>query len=265
MPTQVRQDTFRFALIVQIRVLGALVLREMRVRYGQSQLGYIWALLEPVGYVTIMTSLFVYVERPPPFGDNIALFFALGVIPFKMHVTISNQLTSAMNANRALLTYPIVRELDTIIARFILEAITTIVIFLVCILGLNLIYDIPGPSHPLRILQGIALVMFFALGVGLSNSVIIRWIPSWRNVYKILTAPLLFLSAVFYNFEELPTQLRDYVTWNPIAHGVEMVRDGYYAHYRATGLDGEYAFACGLALVVFGLFGERYYRSAQVR
>ena len=29
-----------------------------------------------------------------------------------------------MNANRALLAYPIVRELDTVLARFILEAMT---------------------------------------------------------------------------------------------------------------------------------------------
>ena len=261
MAIQVKQDTFRYALSVQRRVIGALILREMRVRYGKSQLGYLWALAEPVGYVAIMTTLFTYVERAAAYGGSIALFFGLGVIPFKMHLTISNQLTAAVNANQALFGYPIVLQLDAVIARFILEAMTSVVIFIVFMTGLSFVQDVSWPHHPLRLAEGFLLLMLFAFGVGLTNSVIIRRVPSWQNIYKIMTAPLLFLSAVFYSFESLPTELRQYILWNPIAHGVEMVRQGHFAHYRATGLDGEYLLACGLTLTVIGLFGERYLRT----
>ena len=42
---------YKEALITQARVVGALILRETRVRYGRSQLGYLWAFTSPIMYV----------------------------------------------------------------------------------------------------------------------------------------------------------------------------------------------------------------------
>lgn len=255
-----KRTGFGQALQVQIRVIGALVLREMSVRYGRSQFGYLWALAEPVAYVAIMTSIFTYAERPPPFGDSFALFFALGVISFKLFASTSTQLTSAMIANQALLSYPIVRELDTVFARLILEAMTGLAIFIIFMIGLQIVQGVHGPTHPLRVLQGLSLLILFAFGVGLTNAVILRRFPSWQQFYRIMTAPLFFLSGLFYSLESLPSQARDILTWNPIIHGVEMVRDGYYSHYRVSDLDGNYLLAWGLALTFIGMFTERFYR-----
>ena len=162
MATQARgkRTGFQEALLVQTRVVGALILREMRVRYGSSQIGYVWALAEPVAYIAAMVAMFSYIDRPPPFGTSMALFFALGIIPFRMFANVSNQLTAAMQANEALLTYPIVRQFDTVLARFILEAMTSIAIFVICLGGLSLIDDhIRWPSHPLRLAEGLALIL----------------------------------------------------------------------------------------------------------
>ncbi len=248
------------AALIQFRVIGALVMREMRVRYGRSQFGYLWALVEPAGYIAAMTIIFSYAERPPPFGHSMPLFFALGVVPFRLYMTIASQLSTAMQSNQALLTYPIVKELDTVLARFILEMLTGVVVFASCILILMYAEDAPPPRHILRIVEGFALLMLLGLGIGLTNAVIVRWYPSWLNIYRILTAPAIFLSGVFYSLEQLPTNFREILVWNPLIHGVEIVRDGYYAHYRSTGLDEGYLFAWGLAMLVIGLFAERFYR-----
>jgi capsular polysaccharide transport system permease protein len=263
MTPEANQNTFLYALTVQKRVLGALVLREMRAKHGKSQIGYVWALIEPVGYVAMMVAAFSYIDRNAAFGTSIALFYGLGVIPFKLFTLISNQLTGAMTSNRQLLSYPIVQSLDTVLARFFLESATSIVVFIVFLLCLSFVDDIPMPSDPLRIMQGFALLMLFAFGVGLTNAVIIRRIPSWQNAYKIMTAPLLLVSAIFYSFDTLPSELRYYVSWVPIGHGVEIVRDGYYSHYRLTDVSAEYIFGVGLVLTVIGLFGERYFPERQ--
>ena len=89
MASQGKLNPFNQALLVQTRVIGALVLREMRVRYGRSQLGYIWAILEPAAYVAAMTTMFSYLNQPPPFGASMPLFFALGIIPVSYtHLTL---------------------------------------------------------------------------------------------------------------------------------------------------------------------------------
>jgi capsular polysaccharide transport system permease protein len=263
MEAPVSQNTFWYALTVQKRVLGALVLREMRAKHGKSQIGYIWALIEPVGFVAMMVTLFSYIDRNAAFGSSIALFYGLGVIPFKLFTLISNQLTGAMASNRQLLSYPVVQPLDTIIARFLLESATSIVVLILFLIGLSFFDDIPMPSNPLRILEGFALLMLFAFGVGLTNAVIIRRIPSWQTAYRIITAPLLLVSAVFYSFDSLPSELRYYVSWVPIGHGVEIVRDGYFSHYRLADVSADYILGFGLALTVIGLFGERYFPERQ--
>jgi len=255
----INQNGFKHAITVQGRVLGALVLREMRARYGRSQIGYLWALLEPLGYVVALTIVFSYAERPAPYGNSLPLYFALGVIPFKLFMGLANQLTSAMMSNQALLTYPIVKEFDTVVARFLLEAITSIAVLVICLTGIWLIDDVPGPSQPLRMMEGLALVMLFGFGVGLTNACIIRHFASWQNVFRIITAPMVFISGIFYSFSSLPSEARAVLSWNPLIHGIEIVRDGYYSNYRAEAVDANYLLSVGFTLLVIGMFMERFY------
>ena len=257
--SEFQQHGFKQAIRVQMRVLSALVLREMRVRYGRSQFGYLWALLEPIGYVAALTIVFTYAERPAPYGESLPLFFALGVIPFRLFIGLANQLTVAMSSNQALLTYPIVKELDTVIARFFLETITNLAAFVIILTGIWLFQDIPGPSHPLRMMQGLGLIMLFGFAVGLTNACIIRHFPSWQNLFKILTAPMIFISGIFYSISMLPSEARAALSWNPLIHGLEVVRDGYYSNYRTDAINENYLFAVGFTLLVIGIFLERFY------
>lgn len=262
--SQLAQTTnFTTALRLQFRVVGALILREMRVRYGRSQLGYMWALAEPAAYIAAFSAMFIFAQAAPPYGRSMPLFFALGVIPFRLFMALGNQLGSAFDANEALLTYPIVKELDTVIARFILEVMTAVAVMLIVLGVLIATFDVPLPHNILRILEGLALIGALGFGVGLTNAVMTRFLNSWMNLFRMMMSPMIFLSGVFYSLDSLPTNARDVVVWNPVIHGVEMVRQGYYAHYRATGLDEAYLFWWALSATMAGLLLERAIRMAQ--
>ena len=62
--------TMHRAAAVQGRVIFALMLREVRTRFGRTQVGYLWALLEPITYIATMTFVFDSVGRPPRAGDS---------------------------------------------------------------------------------------------------------------------------------------------------------------------------------------------------
>ena len=57
------------------RVLIALFIREMITRYGRSIGGYAWAILEPVGWILMLSAIFSSFIRTPPLGQNFPLFF----------------------------------------------------------------------------------------------------------------------------------------------------------------------------------------------
>lgn len=60
-------------LRLQLRVLHALMLREMITRYGSSRLGYLWALLEPIGFIAMLSLIFSQISNSPPVGRSFAL------------------------------------------------------------------------------------------------------------------------------------------------------------------------------------------------
>jgi capsular polysaccharide transport system permease protein len=245
------------SLKIQLRVIGALVLREMRVRFGRSQLGYLWAIADPLAYIVAFSAMFYFLDRHPPFGNSMALFFATGILPFIMFRNLGNQVAAAFNSNQALLTYPIVQPIDTAVARGILEVATAILIMIIVFGGLYLATNIPRPGNILRMLEALSLLALFGFGIGLISAVIITHIASWQNVFRMLMTPMLFLSGIFYSLDSLPSHLREYLAWNPVLHGVEMFRSGYYANYRAPDFDVFYLLFCSLFVTFLALAMER--------
>ena len=88
-------------LIVQGRVLGALMLREIHTINGNSKLGYLWVLIQSVFSIAVFWALRVYMNAHAPQGMSMALFLAVG---FGMWAIFSEGITKTMAevaANRA--------------------------------------------------------------------------------------------------------------------------------------------------------------------
>ena len=95
----------------------------------------------------------------------------------------------------------------------------------------------------------------------MTNAAIEQVFPTWRQIYSVLSRPLMLVCAVFFTLESLPADLRDVVAYIPITHGVELFRMGYYSAYRSSALDVAYLYQVGLAMCLIGFAGERVLRS----
>jgi len=248
-------------LRVQTRVIGALILREMRVRFGRTQFGYLWAIVEPLAYVGLFSLMFHFMDRHPPFGRSMTLFFATGILPFLFFRNVVNQLTSAFKANQALLAYPIVQPIDTIMSRVILEVATSFFVMLIVFATLTHIENVPAPSNIIKIFESIALLMLIGVGYGLMSAVITTRLESWANISRLVMTPLMFLSGIFTPIDSLPTKVRGFVSWNPIIHGVELFRDGYYVNFRNEQIDVAYLAVCGIMFLFLSLIMDRTVRA----
>lgn len=249
------------ALIIQMRVIGALILREIRTRYGHSKIGFAWALLEPITHIAVLSMIFISIGRTPPVGNSMIPFFATGILPFLLFRNLSDSVTSALDANRALLTYPIVKEVDTLFARAMLELATSVLVMMI-VYSLLFCFGIgPLPARLSAMAGAMLSLALLGFGVGTINSVILQRMPSWKNVYNLLTRPLFFISGVFFTIDTLPAKVKDILLWNPILHGVEWMRYGYYVNFRGTSFDANYIMAWGLGATVLGLVVERVHRN----
>lgn len=245
-------------LAITARVVAALLLRETRVRFGRSQIGYLWAVLEPLGGVIILASVFHVIGRVPDVGQSIYLFLAIGMLGHSLQRRLAVQLGSAFEANQALLSFPIVRRVDTLLARGILEIATSILSMGLIIAGLMVFDDIPPPARLDIFVGGIAALALLGFGLGTVNAVLNSHFGSWRHIEGIIHRPLFLMSGVFFVPSTMPTAVTDILVWNPILHGIDWMRYGYYEGYRPDFVSFEYLIGWGLATTLIGLAAERF-------
>jgi capsular polysaccharide transport system permease protein len=251
-------------IALQARVIGALVLRETRATFGTTQFGYLWAIVTPCAGVAVLAAIFSAVGRQSPFGASLALFFATGILTLEFFNKLSNSLMMTFDANNALLTYPLIKETDTLFARLILISATYFVIMLILFSGLVQFNLADWPAHPEELVQAFVAIALLGFGFGTLNAVLISLLDSWRHIEKILTRPLFFISGIFYVPSGLPTEVISILKWNPVLHLVEWMRTGYYPNYNSIVLDKTYPLGIAMILILFGLAGERIYRKKRV-
>lgn len=244
-------------LVRKARVLHALMLREMVTRYGVSRLGYLWALLEPVGFITLLSLLFSQIAHAPPIGNSFPLFYATGFIGFHWFHDISTVVAKSAYVNRPLFTFPAVTPLDTVIARFCLQALTGLAVAVVIFFGI--LTFTPGQTgmSPLPLLQGFALAATLGLALGLFNVWATAISKTWELIWSLVSRPLLLISCVFYTFWSVPLLAREVLWYNPLIHVVGLIRAGFYPAYDASHVQPGYVLAISGGLTLIGLIGLR--------
>ena len=241
----------------QARVLGALMLREMITRYGRSPAGYLWALIEPVAFIGLLSLAFSQIAHSPPLGRSFALFYATGYVAFHWFHDISSVTARSVQVNRPLLAFPPIKPLDTIIARFLLQVLTGVAVAFIIFGGILLIFDDQVRPDPVWLAQGFALATLFGLGVGMANAWLFSISRTWELIWGVLSRPLFLISCVFFSFWSVPGFVREVLWFNPIIHMVGAIRAGFYPVYDTSHLSQGYVIALSLVLLVFGLLSIR--------
>ncbi|WP_246139578.1 ABC transporter permease [Phaeobacter marinintestinus] len=244
-----------------MRTIMALILREMSTSYGRNPGGYIWAFLEPAAGIAIMATLFSLGFRHPPIGSNFALFFASGMVPFFMWQGLVMKIGASLAFSKQLLGYPAVTYLDALIARFLLNAITLLLVNYIILVFIIIAWDVPVSLRFGRIALGYAELLSFAIGVGLLNSFLTGVLPVWGQIFSIITRPLFLVSGTIFIYEQIPSPYNQYLLWNPITHGIATIRSGFYARYDAAYADPVFVFSVSGVLGIAGLlFLHRFHK-----
>lgn len=249
----------RSALQEMSRVIHALVLREMRTRFGRQRLGYLWALLEPILFVGVLAVIFSIRGRYHPPGMTLILFLITGIVPFLLFRHAMTRGIRGQEANNRLLAYPQVQIMDISIARFLLELSTSITVFAILISIVYLLDLEPLIiQSPLGVLAGIAMLGLYGFALGLIFGSLT---PLFRDIEPLIQVvigrPLFFISGVFFTIEMVPPEYRHLLLINPLFHVLEWLRSVFFVQYESRYADMEYALICLVILLFFGMLVQR--------
>jgi capsular polysaccharide transport system permease protein len=244
-------------VLIQLQVIYAILLREVKTRFGEHQWGYAWALIEPALWVGTFVGIYHLMGRLAPPGMSMISFLVTGIVAFQLFRNTSSQAMAAIAGNKGLLFYPQVRPLDLVMARALLEGATQFVVFAV-LMGVAALVE--GELHIdslLTTLAGMALAGGLGASFGLVMCGLSTLSPTVDRLHGPLLRPLFWLSAVFYPVDSVPTAFQNLLLKNPIVHSVEMIRDGWFPGYQTRHVNPWYPMAWILVLLFFGLSLER--------
>lgn len=266
LPPPQRPKTAKKRSFASIRSIIALILREMATSYGRSPGGYIWAVLEPIAGIAVMTLVFMAVMRSPPLGVSFPIFYATGMLPFSVFMGIQNKVSGGLTYSKPLLAYPPVTFIDSLIARFILDLMTKLLVGYIVLTGCIVLFDTRvTPNLPI-IIQSYALAAFLGLGVGTLNCFLFTRFPLYQTAWGIATRPLFIISCVFFLYETIPAQYQTFLWYNPLVHVVGLMRRGFYSTYDAPYVYEPYVIGLSLVSLALGLvFLRRYHTDLLAR
>lgn len=235
------------------RTILALMLREMSTTYGQSPGGYLWAFLDPIGAIALLTLAFGFLLRSPPLGTSFAMFYATGFLAFQGYQTVSNKTAQALRFSKALLAYPSVTFVDALLARILLTALTDITVGVVVIIGISLLYGLNLTVDFGAVALSIAMAVALGAGIGTLNCYIMTAFPAWERVWNIVNRPLFLISGVIFLVDQMSGQIQDMLWYNPIAHIIVELRIGLYSSYHPGFVSPAYVFLVSLTCMALGL------------
>ncbi|WP_346666523.1 ABC transporter permease [uncultured Mailhella sp.] len=248
------------AVIVQGRVIYALMMREVHTIYGTSRLGYLWALFDTVMGIVIFWALRASAGFHPPHGMPVLFFLLAGFGLFSIFRGMVSKCMSAVAGNKALLTFPQVTPLDLMIGRMVVlwgKEIVSALILIVIAACFNVYIYL---NNFAILLFTILITPLLGLGVGLICHALNVLFPITEKIVSIILRIMFFTSGVFFSISKFPSYVMDYVWWNPMLQLIEMCRMSISQGYRAMPYSMCYLTSITVVSLCFGLLFERYVR-----
>ncbi len=204
-------------------LLAVLSRHRINVRYKQSRLGGLWALLQPLAMMLVYTAVFARLVRVPSEGVPYALFAYAGILPWTFFSGAVSNGTGSLVSHAGLVTkvfFP--REILPL--SYVIAAVVDLIIGSVVLVGLLFFYRVPFTLELLLVVPIVVLLAIFALACGLVLSAIQVRLRDVGMALPIALQLLMFGSPVLYPLRVVPQEWRTLYLLNPLAGLVDGFR-----------------------------------------
>jgi ABC-type polysaccharide/polyol phosphate export permease len=188
--------TFRY-------LLWSLVVRDLKVRYRRSVLGFGWALLNPILMTAIFSIVFTVFFRPPETAVPFPLFFLTGVLAWNLCTTSLVTALRSITDNATIVTkiyFPrSVLSISAVLASTIHFALGVAVL-----IPVTFFFGV-RPSIALLLLPIILVAqILFLCGVGLVLSAVNVFFRDAQPIFDVLLQAWFFATPIVYDLRQVP-------------------------------------------------------------
>lgn len=247
----------RNSWIIQRRVIGALLMREVLTRFGRHNIGFLWLFVEPMMFTLGVTALWTLAGAAHGSNLPIVAFALTGYSSVLLWRNMPSRCISAIGPNLALMYHRHVKVIDIFTARLVLEAAGATISFVV----LGLFFSFVGWINPPEDISKVLFAWFMLTWFGFSLAILLGSLSEGSEMVEKLWHPgsyLLFpLSGAAFMVDALPKVAQEVVLLLPMVHGVELLREGYFGSSYKAHYDLSYMALVCTCMTLLGLAKTR--------
>ncbi len=218
---------------IQKAVVFALLMREIKTRFGGKLSGVVWVLGAPLLQLAVLVWVNAMLRGRLTRGSfEFPVFLMTGLVPYQLFKGLWVQVMNSVSANRGLFGFRQVKPLDTMIARTVLEMFMSTIIFVVAMALLGRIGYAPVvPMDLLAVVLTFVVLALLGTGLGILSAVIVDVFPMWALLIQLVAMPLYMLSGVIFSLHGFSNEILALLLWNPVLHLVELCRAAFLPGY----------------------------------
>lgn len=215
-------------------IVWTLVQRDLRVRYSNSLLGYVWTVLDPLLMASVYFVVFTFIFKA---GARVAdrpyfLYLLSGLLAWQWFTASVNDTTkSLIQEARMVRSTNLPREIWVI--RCVVAKGVEYIFSLPVLVGFVIYYLVRGRVdldwELVFFPVGILLQFLLLVGLGLVLAPLTVLATDMQRVVRILLRFMFYLSPVLYGTHALPEWLRAVLVFNPLNGILSLYRGGLFA------------------------------------
>lgn len=204
-------------------LLKQLIIRDVKLKYRRSYLGYLWSILNPLMLMMVLVVIFSNLFRFDI--PNFPLYLITGQVMFNFMMEATNMSVGSIVGNASLIKKTYVPKYIFTVSKvgsslvnlaFSLGALILVMIFTEAVFSWNLLY------FPLIVLQ----VLIFSLGVGLYLAAVTVFFRDIQYLWGVFTSMWMYLTPLFYPVSIIPLEYQAiYKSLNPMYWYIEQFRN----------------------------------------
>ena len=195
-------------------LIRELVIKDIKLKYRRSFLGYFWSILNPLMIMAIMVIVFSNMFRFDI--ENFPVYLIIGQTLFNFLTESTTQSIFSITGNAALLKKTYVpkyaftmSKVTSSLINLLFSLGAMVIVFLFCRVRFTFLFL----WIPFILLQ----VYLFCLGLGLFLAQAAVFFRDVQYIYNAVTTAWMYLTPLFYPIETLPEYLRQMImVYNPL-------------------------------------------------
>jgi lipopolysaccharide transport system permease protein len=239
-------------------LLFAFALKDFKILYVQTYLGYAWAVVNPLLTVMVLAFVFGTVGHVNTGTIPYLLFTLAGMIGWNFIANVANEISRSMVNAREIITKVYFPRAILPLSK-VLSGLVELGISLICLFIFMVIYQYPLSANFIYFPLFLLLVILTSLMVGL-------WVCTvsvlYRDFFFVIPFMLrlgIFLTPVAYPIAAIPQKYQWLLALNPLSGAIEGLRWSVLGNYALPDYVGV---SIGLSVVLF-IFSLFYFKKIE--